>query len=128
MEQKNSIKSVMPSKAEVVVDADMPLHDEFSWLHADIKQDVHAEFCALVKDVASGCKTILELLHADSVERDANKRPILSPQKSEYLMLMAVRTVEMLGNSSDRRIDLMNRVAAEAQRAPSTSNREGSPA
>ncbi|WP_157778417.1 hypothetical protein [Massilia violaceinigra] len=121
MEQKNSIKSETPSKAEVVADARMPLHDQFSWLHADLKYDANAEFCALVKDVTSGCKTVLELLHADSLERDADERPILSPQKAEYLMLMAMRTVEMLSDSSGRRIGIMNEAAAEAQRAKATS-------
>lgn len=84
------------------------IHRPFSWLHASIEGDAHADFLALTKTITGGVALCLQLAQGSNVDRATETLPILSISDAESLLLLATASIKLLEKSATDAIDDMN--------------------
>lgn len=84
------------------------IHKPFSWLKDGVKDDQHAQFAAITKDICSGVETCLQLVHSDRMKRENEGAPLLSLGDAERLLMLAMQSARLLGETAEEIIDWKN--------------------
>lgn len=85
-------------------------HKAFTWLPRGSENDQDAKFTALVKDITSGARIALELVHMSNLDRDMGEAPTLNENQTEAMMFLAMRSIELLSDLADERIMRLVRI------------------
>lgn len=87
---------------------DQPMHEPFSWLMPSIRGSKDAEFVVRVRNISIGVETTLQIIRNDTLDRDADRPTMFSPNDMEGLMFLATESLAMLAEQAERMIDSLN--------------------
>lgn len=94
------------------------LHQEFSWVPGAFADSREAWFTAIAMDIARGANVAIDLAMSSNMSRNNNQTPTLDEDRSEQMLLLALRSLEMLGDVADERLMRLHKVAHEAAAQP----------
>ena len=92
------------------------VHQPFSWLADDVKDDPLADFVALTMDVCDGVHSCLQIFHLSDLVRSENEDlepedaelPAVNANDAGNLLRLAIVTIRMLRDYAARQIDSIN--------------------
>lgn len=87
-----------------------PIFKPFTWHHevanqATIDGKAYAELAGTVRDVSQGVQTILELIEFDYLRGTSGERPVMSDIHAGDLSRLAIRSLMLLSEDAERRIE-----------------------
>lgn len=96
-----------------------PLFEHFQWHRKEMESvkvpgHLYADLAGKVRDIASGCATILELIEFDYLQGAAGERPMMSAGDAGNLTRLAIQSLNMLNDNADESMAWVNDYYTEA--------------
>lgn len=85
---------------------DTAIFEPFQWHRDEVERAklpgrAIMSFATKAQDISTGAKTILEILEADELAEDADRRRLLNEAHRGHLLRMVITSLGMLGETSD---------------------------
>ena len=95
-------------------DLKAPIFKEFKWHREDIEEaaikgNTYAQLAGMVKDISSGCHTILEIIEYDSMQPAFGEKPLLHPYQISNLARLAIQSLVLLEKEADDGLDWIHK-------------------
>ena len=95
-------------------DLKTPIFKEFKWHRKDIEEaaikgNTYAQLAGMVKDISSGCHTILEIIEYDSMQPAFGEKTLLHPYQISNLARLAIQSLVLLEKEADDGLDWIHK-------------------
>lgn len=88
-----------------------PLFESFQWHHKEVEQvkvggAMYADLAGKVRDIASGCATIMELIEFDYLQGTGDgQQPLMSNKEKGDLARLAIQSLKMLNEEANNGLE-----------------------
>lgn len=87
---------------------DGPHFQPYSWANKEVDNASvtipgygYADLAGKVNEISQGISVVLEMIECSMLERDGNRKPLLSPYAEGALLRLAIRSANMLTEESE---------------------------
>ena len=100
-------------------DIKTPVFKEFKWHREDIEEAAikgrtYTQLAGMVKDISSGCHTILEIIEYDSMQPAFGEKTLLHPYQISNLARLAIQSLALLEKEADDGLDWIHKYKTKA--------------
>ena len=95
-------------------DIKTPVFKEFKWHREDIEEAAikgrtYTQLAGMVKDISSGCHTILEIIEYDSMQPAFGEKTLLHHYQISNLARLAIQSLVLLEKEADDGLDWIHK-------------------
>ena len=99
-----------------------PIFESFQWHRQEVDQikvsgHMYSDLAGKVRDITSGCATILELIEFDYLRGTGGEKPLMSDGEKGDLTRLAIQSLRMLNDNADEGITWVFDHCTEAGKA-----------